>query len=105
MTDFAMITQNLSKKRHLLKLISLHEVPEDKMARLLNHCMEVFTSVANPVAVRVHAMQILFNIALKEPGFAGELIDLIEYEIACHGSAGLASRGRKLLKLLYKLKE
>ena len=36
MTDFVLTTQNSSKKRHLLKLISLHTIPESKMVILLN---------------------------------------------------------------------
>ena len=100
MTDFVLTTQNEGKKRHLLKLISLHPIPEDKMAILLNYCIHIFTSACEPVAVRVHAMQILFNIAQKEPDFAGELTDLIEHEIEFHGSAGIKSRGQRLLKKL-----
>ena len=100
MTDFVLTTQNAGKKRHLLKLISLNEIKDKNMASLLNYCIEVFTNAAEPVAVRVHAMQILFNIAQKEPDFSGELIELIENEIELHGSAGLFSRGRKLLKKL-----
>jgi len=105
MTEFLLITKNAGKKRHLLKLISLHEVPEEKIAVLLNYCFEIFTNAAEPVAVRVHAMQILFNIAQKEPDFKGELINLIENEIECHGSAGIASRGRKLLTKLYQMEK
>lgn len=97
MTDFLLITKNDSKKRHLLKLISLHDVPAENVALLLNYCVDVFTNAALPVAVRVHAMQILFNISLKEPDFKGELIDLIEHEIEHHGSAGICSRGNKLI--------
>ncbi|MDP3434554.1 MAG: hypothetical protein Q8T04_16560 [Bacteroidota bacterium] len=104
MTEFLLTTQNASKKRHLLKLISLHDIPEEKMALLLNFCIEEFTNPEEPIAVRVHAMQILFNIAQKEPDFTGELINLIEHEIEYHGSAGISSRGRKLLKKLYNIK-
>ena len=104
LTDFLLTTKNAGKKRHLLKLISLHEIPDEKMAVLLNYCIDVFSNAAEPVAVRVHAMQILYNIAQKEPDFSGELIELIENEIEFHGSAGILSRGRKLLKKLYKLK-
>lgn len=100
MTDFVLTTQNTGKKRHLLKLVSLYEIKDENMAVLLNFCIEVFTNAAEPVAVRVHAMQILFNIAQKEPDFSGELIELIEHELEYHGSAGLASRGKKLLKKL-----
>lgn len=102
MTQFALKTSDAGKKRHLLKLISLHPIPDENMAELLNFCITLFTNPTEPVAVRVHAMQVLFNIAEKEPEFSGELIDLIEHEIEFHGSAGLSSRGRKLLKKLRK---
>ena len=103
LTDFLLTTQNAGKKRHLLKLISLHDIPEERIASLLDHCIGVFSNAAEPVAVRVHAMQVLFNIAQKEPDFIGELIDLIEQEIDYHGSAGIASRGHKLLKKLFEM--
>lgn len=99
-TDFTLQTRNNSKRRHLLKLIGLYAIPEKQMANLLNYCVEIFTNAAIPVAVRVHAMQILFNIACQEPEFSGELIDIIEHEIEYHGSAGIKSRGQKLLKKL-----
>ena len=104
LTEFLMTTQNSGKKRHILKLLSFHEIQEENVALLLNYCIEVFTNGAEPVAVRVHAMQILFNIATKEVDFAGELIELIEHEIEYHGSAGIFSRGQKLLKKLNRLK-
>lgn len=101
-TRFLLTTQNSGKKRHFLKLLSLHPVAEENMALLLNYCINVFSNAAEPVAVRVHAMQVLFNIAQQEPDFSGELIELIEHEMEYHGSAGLVSRGRKLLKKLDK---
>lgn len=104
MMDFLLITQNAGKKRHLLKLISLHPIPENRMVDMLNYCIDVFTSGAEPVAVRVHAMQVLFNITQAEPDFSSELRELIEHEIEFHGSAGIASRGRKLLKKLAQSK-
>lgn len=103
MTEFVLTTQNAGKKRHLLKLISINDIQEENLALLLNYCLQVFTNAAEPVAVRVHAMQTLFNIAQKEPDFSGELIELIEHEIEYHGSAGIASRGRKLLKKLHQV--
>jgi len=103
MSNFLLSTKNSSKKRHVLKIISSHDVPEEDMAMLLEFCVQEFTNAAEPVAVRVHAMQILYNIALKEPDFAGELIDLIENEIEYHGSAGIANRGWKLVNKLRSL--
>lgn len=100
MTEMVLKTKDQAKKRHLLKLISLNNIPEEKMVELLNFCIGRFTDASEPVAVRVHAMQVLFNIAQEQPDFAGELIDLIEHETEYHGSAGIASRGRKLLQKL-----
>ena len=103
LTDFLLTTQNAGKKRHLLKLISLHDIPDEKIAVLLNFGYQIFTDASEPVAVRVHAMQVLFNIAMKEPDFAGELIELIDHEIEFHGSAGIVSRGRKLISKLQEM--
>ncbi len=100
MTSFLLMTQNSSKKRHLLKLISLYDIPDVSMAKLLNYCIDIFTNATVPVAVRVYAMQILYNIAEKEPDFSRELIELIEHEMEFHGSPGIASRGRKLIQKL-----
>lgn len=105
LTDFVLSTQNAGKKRHLLKLISLHDIPEENMALLLNYCTEVFSNATEPVAVRVHAMQILFNIAQKEPDFAGELIELIKQETEYHGSAGIRSRGQKIIQKLQEIRK
>jgi hypothetical protein len=104
LTKFVLITKDTGKKRHILKLISLHPIPDENMAELLDFCLNLFTNSEEPVAVRVHAMQVLFRIAEKEPEFSGELIDLIEHEIEFHGSAGISSRGKKLLKKLHKNK-
>ncbi|MFA5327538.1 MAG: hypothetical protein WC384_07085 [Prolixibacteraceae bacterium] len=100
-TEFVLHTKNSGKRRHFLKMLSLHDIPDENMALLLNFASDIFSDASEPVAVRVHAMQILFGIALKEPDFSGELIELIEHEIEYYGSAGIASRGRKLLKKLY----
>lgn len=104
MTDFVLQTKNSGKKRHLLKLISLHNIPDEKLSVMLDFCFKTFTNAEEEIAVRVHAMQILYNIAECEPDFIGELIDVIENEIEYHGSAGISSRGRKLLSKLYKMK-
>lgn len=100
MTEMVQMTTDKAKKRHLLKLISLNKIPEEKMGEMLNFCVDRFADASEPVAVRVHAMQVLFNIALEQPDFAGELIELIEHELEFHGSAGIISRGRKLLQRL-----
>lgn len=102
MTDFVMTTKNAGKKRHLLKLISLHELPQDKMGELLNFSIDTFTSANEPIAVRAHAMQVLYQVALKEPDFAPELIELIQQEMEYHSSAGISARGKKIIQKLHQ---
>src|SRR5690554_4628838 len=87
---------NSSLKRHLLKLISLHPIPEKHQSFLLNYCLDCFSSSAEPVAVRVHAMQVLYNISEYEPDFKPELLEIIAHESELHTSPGIRSRGRKL---------
>jgi len=88
------------KKRHWLKIVSLNPIPEESMGFLTDYCISAFTSSKEPIAVRVHAMQILHNIALLEPGLNPEIRTILEHEIENHPSAGLVSRGRKLVKNL-----
>jgi len=103
-TNFLLTTNNSGKKRHFIKILSLHPVLDENMALLLDFSINIFTNPSEDISVRVHAMQILCNIAEKEPDFSGELIDLIEYELEHHGSAGMSARGKKILKKLHKIK-
>ena len=88
------------KKRHLLKLVSLKEIPGEYLGFLTDFCIAIFTSSKEPIAVRVHAMQILGNIALKEPDLKPEIVLIMQHEMENHGSAGIVSRCKKILKKL-----
>lgn len=88
------------KKRHLLKLISLKNIPDEYLGFLTDFCIDIFTSSKEPIAVRVHAMQILGNIAMKEPDLKTEIVLIMEHEMENHGSAGIVSRCKKILKKL-----
>ena len=94
------VEKSEGKKRHLLKLISINVLPAESLGFLTDFCITLFTSSKEPIAVRVHAMQVLFNIALVETEMKSEIRVIIENEIENHPSAGLESRGRKLLKKL-----
>ena len=52
--------------------------------------------------MRVHAMQVLQNIALKEQELIPEILLIIEDEMENHSTAGIISRGRKLVANLKK---
>jgi hypothetical protein len=104
-TLFVPTTKNSGKKRHLLKIISFQSLAKEHYGLMLDYCAKTFTSADEPVAVRVHAMQILYNLATDEKELIPEVIATIENEIEFRGSAGIASRGQKLLKKLYQIKE
>jgi len=96
------VERNNGKKRHFLKIISLNDIPAESLGFLTDHCIKIFTSAKEPIAVRVHAMQTLFNVALAEPDLKSEITAIMENELENHSSAGLESRGKKLLKKLAK---
>lgn len=92
--------KNSSKKRHYLKLISQHNFSRKTHSFLVDYCLECFSSASDPIANRVHAMQVLFNISEKEPDFKPELLSIIEHEMELHPTPGIVSRGKKLVKKL-----
>jgi hypothetical protein len=92
--------QNEGKKRHFLKLISLHPIPLEEQGFLFDYSLKAFCSEREPLAVRVHAMQILYHISETEVGLKPEVLAIIEHEMENHPSAGIVSRGRKLAKKL-----
>jgi hypothetical protein len=102
MVDALGSIDNPSKLRHLLKLISLNDIPEEKLSFLIDYGIQKMTDPTNPVAIRVHAMQILYAISEQEPGFKLELIQMIEHEMEYHTSGGINARGKSLLKKLYQ---
>ncbi len=93
---------NASKRRHWLKLISMNSINEEFFGFLFDYCINAFTSEKEAVAVRVHAMQILFNISEKEPELKSEVLQIIEHELEQNPTAGIRSRGRKLATKLRK---
>ena len=89
-----------SKKRHFIKLISLHQIPAACHSLLMDYCLNCFMSGDEPVAVRVHALQVLYNISEAEPDFKPELLAVIEHEMNLHATAGIRSRGTHLARKL-----
>lgn len=94
--------RNESKKRHFLKLLSTNDLSTEQLGFLTDFCIDVFTSDKEPVAVRVHAMQVLFNISEIQPDLKPEILLIIEHEMENHFSAGILSRGGKLAQKLRK---
>jgi hypothetical protein len=94
--DQLKIEKNEGKKRHLLKLVSQNTIPEHEKGFLLEYCIATFTTAKEPIAVRVHAMQVLYEISQTEPGLKPEILAIIENELEEHSTAGIRSRGIKI---------
>ena len=92
-------TQNGSLKRHFTRILCRYQIPEEYQGRIVNRSFELLAPL-EPPAVRVFAMQLLFNIAQHLPDLKGELISVIEglTEEVC--SAGFINRAGKLLRQL-----
>ena len=86
-------------KRHIAKILSLSEITEKANGELINTCFDWLISELIPVAVKVHCMQILFNICETYPDLKQELKAVIEGQIS-NNSIGFKSRANKLLKKL-----
>jgi len=92
--------KNESKRRHFLKLLSMNDLSINQMGFLTDFCIGVFTSDKEPVAVRVYAMQVLYNISEKQPDLKPEILLFVEHEMENHFSAGILSRGKKIAQKL-----
>lgn len=88
--------------RSLLRLLSRHEIPEEEQGLLIDLCFSYLVSELYPVAVKAHAMQIIYLHVLLYPELKDELVAVIEDQIA-NNSVGFKSRGRRLIKQMEKL--
>jgi len=87
------------QKRHMLKLLSLNPLPDEPSVSFINYCFDRIMCRTEPAAIRVHAMQMLYNITLDIPDFKNELRVVIE-DAMVEGTPGIICRGQKLLKYL-----
>jgi hypothetical protein len=87
-------------KRHSLRILSRHEIPETQTVQVINFCFKMLT-LFEAAAIKVHAMQILYTISQKVPEIKPELISAIELSVQ-EGSTGVKNRGFRMLKKLYK---
>ena len=92
-------TKNSSLKRHFTRILSRYQIPEEYLGMVVNLSFDLLKP-SEPAAVRVNALQILYNIALQLPELKGELIAVLEQLISEGGSAGFINRSTRLLKIL-----
>lgn len=102
------LIENLKKPHHdavirnTFRIWEEMDIPEDYEGQVYDICFEKFTDVKQAIAIRVFAMTVCANIALKYPELIDEIKPVIE-EYYPHGSAGFQSRSKKILKKFQKL--
>lgn len=84
-------------KRNMLLVLSEHSIPEKMQGKLINTCYDFILSTEEPVAIKVHAMQIIANISKKYPEIKQELKQVIENELPKNSQA-FSARARHILK-------
>ncbi|PID92410.1 MAG: hypothetical protein CSA96_03450 [Bacteroidetes bacterium] len=87
--------------RCLLRMLSRYEIPEDEQGILLDICFSSLVSEAAPIAVKAHAMQIIYQHSLLYPELGRELKTILEDQME-NNTAGYKSRARRILKQLKK---
>jgi len=89
--------------RNILKIAADYPVKLTKKNNgiMLGLCFDWLEDLSKPVAIRVHAMQIIYNISLHEAGIRDELISILEENYA-NGTIGFRSRADRILKNLYR---
>ncbi|HEY3390714.1 MAG TPA: hypothetical protein VGK38_14145 [Prolixibacteraceae bacterium] len=92
-------TNNTSLKRHFTRILCRYQIPSEYLSAVVDKSFELL-SPSEPAAVRVFAMQLLFNITRELPDLKGELICVIESLMDEGGSAGFINRSVKLLRKL-----
>ena len=86
--------------RCLIRALCLIQVPEKYAGTLYNACWIYVENLDVPIAIRVFAMQLMFNITEQEPELKPELVLFFESVIEADNNSGVTNRGGKLLKTL-----
>lgn len=93
-------TTNSSLNRIFTRILSRYKLPDELLGLVFDRCFKLLSPL-EPVAVRVNAMQVLFNISQQEPDLKPELAMVISGLIEEGGTAALLNKAEKLLKKLY----
>jgi hypothetical protein len=88
-------------RRNTVRALQFVEIPEELQGEAADICFNYLLDVNEAVAVRVHAMSVLWNICRQVPELSHELKLIIEDQWE-YGTAGFRARGKKILKEIEK---
>lgn len=83
-------------KRNFIRTMQHLQIPYELQGRVLDFCYSNLLNGAEPAAIRVFAMTVIFNISQSYPELQHELKEAIEAGLE-NGSAGFRNRGKKIL--------
>jgi hypothetical protein len=86
-------------KRDVMRLLQFIDIPGKLAGLAFDKAFTLFSDSGEAIAVRVFAMQVMADVAMKEPGLKNEVILAIEADLP-YGSPAYRSRARRLLKTL-----
>jgi hypothetical protein len=88
-------------KRNILRAFQYFNFSAKHEGKLLNISFNLLNDFEQPIAIKAFAMTVIYNLSEKYPEIKNELKLSIE-NLLPHGSAGIKSRGNKILKQLNK---
>lgn len=107
---FSDIVQNLktttssSVKRGLLRLLTtnINRDIENEFSFLIDLCYSCITSSTEDVAIKIYALQLLYQITEFEPELKNELLLVLEDTLHVEKKSSYQGRGNRILKKLRK---
>ncbi|MBL4707365.1 MAG: hypothetical protein JKY48_02870 [Flavobacteriales bacterium] len=104
------LISNLSKedihiavKRNTVRILQFIPIPEESTSLLFDYCLAYLIDSKETIAVKAFSMGILYNICKRYPELKHEVVPILEEEMERNDSAGILSRGRKILRQINKL--
>ena len=92
---------NSAMIRNVFRTLQFVDIPEKHEGYVLTKGFEFLNNNNSPIAVKVFAMTVVFNLSVKYPEIQKELKLSLENQLE-HASAGFKSRATKILKKLTK---
>ncbi len=94
---------HIAVKRNVLRLLSFIDIPPKLLGKVVSLSFDELESPDSAIAVRVHAMSIVLNVAEHEPDLRKELQTLIE-QMVQYGGPAIQARARRILKCMARWK-
>lgn len=86
-------------RRNMSVVLASHQIPKKLQGKLINVCFDLILSANEKVAMKVHAMQCIANIAKEHRELIPELKSVIEDQLS-KTTAAFHARARMVLKAL-----